>query len=113
MQAWYRRALASEVLGRHDAITDAREADRLMTMHEWSSPQLDTLLQRLTESLPATNSSSIASECISRAVIGLQLGVSECQLDDETVHGPSFDTVLAAAAPGLSGGGHSFLTCAH
>lgn len=113
MQAWYRRALASEVLGRHDAIEDAREADRLMTMHGWSSPLLKTLLQRLTESLPATTPSNIASECLSRAVIDLQQGVSECQLDAEKVQEPSFDTVLAAAAPGLSGGGHSFLTCAH
>lgn len=48
LQAWYRRALAWEAAGRHGAaLPDAQRAAELLTEHGWSSPQLESMLQRL------------------------------------------------------------------
>lgn len=113
MQAWYRRALASEARGRHgSALEDAREANKLMASHGWSSPQLNTLLQRLAESLLLATPSKpfklhSASECPTEAVNGLQQDVAACELGAERSYRPSLDEALGAAAPGLSGGSHA------
>lgn len=102
LQAWYRRALAWEAAGHPEAaLADAQQAAELVAEHGWSSPQLESLLQRVKASLMAAPPGDAAGT-LRQALPGLQ-PTSAARPAHATSYPTHFDAAFSAAAPDLTG----------